>query len=167
MRSISPRTRKIGCDPEARCRSDAETSSIRLKNASILAIAAFPPKVAAIILRGHMSQLLIGAEAPDFELSDVNGQTYRLSEALSRGPVALVFYKSACPTCQFSFPHIQKMFSELGNTAGWTLWGISEDDVDETKEFASHHGLTFDLLIDEYPYPVSAAYGLQFVPLCS
>ena len=111
-----------------------------------------------------MSQLLIGAEAPDFELSGVYGRTYRLSEALSRGPVALVFYKSACPTCQFSFPHIQKMFSELGNTAGWTLWGISEDDVDETKEFASQHGLTFDLLIDEYPYPVSAAYGLQFVP---
>jgi peroxiredoxin len=111
-----------------------------------------------------MSQLLIGAQAPDFELSDTHGRTYRLSDALLRGPVALVFYKSACPTCQFSFPHIQRMFSALGQAPGLTLWGISEDDVDETKEFAAQHGITFDLLIDEYPYAVSAAYGLQFVP---
>jgi peroxiredoxin len=111
-----------------------------------------------------MSQLSIGAQAPDFELNDVHGRTYRLSDALSRGPVALVFYKSACPTCQFSFPHIQKMFSAIGNTAGWTLWGISEDDVTETKEFAAQNAITFDLLIDQYPYDVSAAYGLQFVP---
>jgi peroxiredoxin len=111
-----------------------------------------------------MSQLLIGEQAPDFELSDIHGRTYRLSDALSHGPVALLFYKSACPTCQFSFPHIQRMFSAVGKTAGLTVWGISEDDVDETKQFAAQHGLTFNLLIDEYPYAVSAAYGLQFVP---
>ena len=111
-----------------------------------------------------MSQLSIGTPAPDFELRDTNGRSWRLSEALTRGPVALVFYKSACPTCQFSFPLIQKIFSKVGKTAGWTLWGISEDDVEETKEFAKEHRITFDLLIDEHPYSVSAAYGLEFVP---
>src|SRR5881397_1119783 len=37
-RSSSPRTRNIGWEPDAKCRSDAPTSSIRLKKASILAI---------------------------------------------------------------------------------------------------------------------------------
>ena len=111
-----------------------------------------------------MSQLSIGKHAPDFVLTDVNGRTHRLSDALERGPVALVFYKSACPTCQFSFPYIQKMFLDLRNRPGWTLWGISEDDVAETRQFAEENGITFDLLIDEYPYDVSAAYGLEFVP---
>jgi peroxiredoxin len=111
-----------------------------------------------------MSQLSIGKQAPDFVLADVNGQTHRLADALERGPVALVFYKSACPTCQFSFPYIQKMFLDLGNRPGWTLWGISEDDVAETRQFAEQNRITFDLLIDEYPYDVSAAYGLEFVP---
>ena len=111
-----------------------------------------------------MSQISIGEQAPDFELMDLNGQRHRLSDALGRGPVALVFYKGECPTCQFTFPHIQRIFSRVGETADWTLWAISEDDPDEARYFKEEFGLGFDVLIDEYPYPVSAAYGLQFVP---
>ncbi len=111
-----------------------------------------------------MSQVSIGVQAPDFELADIHGKVHRLSDALSRGPVVLAFYKSSCPTSQFTFPYLQKIFTRAGKTAGWTLWGISEDDVDETQAFAHQHGITFDLLIDEHPYAVSAAYGLQFVP---
>jgi len=111
-----------------------------------------------------MSQVLIGARAPDFQLHDANGRTHHLADALTRGPVVLVFYKSACPTCQFTFPFIQKIFSRVGDTAGWTLWGISQDDPDETREFKQQHGIGFDLLIDEYPYAVSDSYGLEFVP---
>jgi len=111
-----------------------------------------------------MSQISIGNRAPDFELKDFKGETHRLSEALARGPVALIFYKGDCPTCQFTFPYVQRIFSQVGQTTGWTLWGISEDDSDETRRFANQHGITFDLLIDEHPYPVSADYGLQFVP---
>ena len=48
--------------------------------------------------------------------------------------------------------------------SGLTFWGISEDDLDESQSVVSEHGLTFDVLIDEHPYVVSAAYGLQFVP---
>jgi peroxiredoxin len=110
-----------------------------------------------------MSQLSPGSQAPDFELQDLQGRSHRLTDALAHGPVALIFYKSACPTCQFSFPYIQRIFSEL-EPSNYTFWGISEDELDETRHFAGEHGLTFDLLIDEYPYPVSAAYGLEFVP---
>ncbi|PYS09645.1 MAG: hypothetical protein DMG17_26490, partial [Acidobacteria bacterium] len=35
---------------------------------------------------------------------------------------------------------------------------------EETSAFARQHGITFDLLIDEYPYSVSSAYGLHNVP---
>lgn len=111
-----------------------------------------------------MTQLRIGDQAPDFELKDTEGRSHRLSEALALGPVVLAFYKSSCPTCQFTFPYIQKIVARAGNTARWTLWGISEDGLDETRAFAEEGRLTFDLLIDEHPYPVSAAYGLEFVP---
>ena len=111
-----------------------------------------------------MSQLPIGTSAPLFELKTPDGRSFRLSEALQRGPVVLVFYKASCPTCQFTFPFIQQIYSKLRNSAGWTLWGISQDDVDETIEFGRQHGITFELLIDEYPYAVSSAYGLHNVP---
>jgi peroxiredoxin len=112
----------------------------------------------------QMSQLSIGKQAPDFNLKDVNGGTHRLSDALKSGPVALVFYKSECPTCQYTFPHLQRMLSQGAKRPGLTLWGISEDDEDETRSFIQKHGLTFDVLIDEHPYEVSADFGLQFVP---
>ena len=111
-----------------------------------------------------MSQLTIGVEAPDFELTTVDGQARRLSEALAGGPVVLVFYKASCSTCQFTFPFIQKIYAKVGAGAPWTLWAISEDDVQETREFAKEYGLTFEILIDEHPYAVSSAYGLQNVP---
>jgi peroxiredoxin len=111
-----------------------------------------------------MSQLAIGIEAPDFELKTAAGQFRRLSEELARKPVVLVFYKAGCSTCQFTFPFIQQIYSRVGKVAPWTLWAISEDDPDETLAFARQHGLTFELLIDEHPYAVSAAYGLHNVP---
>ncbi len=111
-----------------------------------------------------MSQLAIGASAPDFELPGIQTGLRRLSDALKRGPVVLVFYKASCPTCQFTFPFIQKIVERAGVNPPWTLWAISEDEPEETREFARRHGLTFDILIDEHPYAVSAAYGLENVP---
>jgi peroxiredoxin len=111
-----------------------------------------------------MGQLAVGSPAPDFELHDADGRYYRLSEALARGRVALIFFKSECPTCQFTFPYIQNIFEKARSTPAWTLWAISENEPVETKRFVEQYGLTFDVLIDEYPYPVSAAFGLEFVP---
>ena len=111
-----------------------------------------------------MSQVAIGTPAPPFELKTADGRYHRLSEALERGTVVLVFYKASCPTCQFTFPFIQQIYSKIGGSAGWTFWGISQDEPEETSAFARQHGITFDLLIDEYPYSVSSAYGLHNVP---
>jgi peroxiredoxin len=111
-----------------------------------------------------MSQLAVGSQAPDFELKDAGGRSHRLSDALARGPVALVFYKSECPTCQFTLPYIQQISAKLGPEARLTLLAISEDDAAETKHFVKQNGLTFDVLIDEYPYPVSADFGMEYVP---
>jgi peroxiredoxin len=111
-----------------------------------------------------MNQLPIGVPAPDFELSTPDGHVRRLSEALRQGPAVLVFYKGSCPTSQFTLPFIQKIHATAGDGAPWTLWAISEDEPEETIAFAREYGLTFEFLIDEHPYPVSAAYGLHNVP---
>jgi len=42
--------------------------------------------------------LKVGETAPDFELPNANGRKVRLSDLLTQGPVALVFYRGAwCP----------------------------------------------------------------------
>lgn len=39
-----------------------------------------------------MARINVGDRAPDFALPDSAGATQRLSEALARGPVVLIFY---------------------------------------------------------------------------
>jgi hypothetical protein len=59
-----------------------------------------PPEVKAILRRGidytresGAAGLRIGERAPDFALPNQRGETVRLSERLSRGPVVLNFYR--------------------------------------------------------------------------
>ena len=111
-----------------------------------------------------MRQLPAGVLAPDFRLLALNGQELRLSEAIADRPVVLAFYKSSCPTCQLTFPYLQRIYSEFRAEPVFTIWGISQDEFAETTEFVHEYGIQFDILIDEHPYTVSAAYGLEFVP---
>ncbi len=59
-----------------------------------------PQEVVAIIRRGidyaresGAAGLRIGERAPDFALPNQRGETVRLSERLSRGPLVLNFYR--------------------------------------------------------------------------
>jgi AhpC/TSA family len=59
-----------------------------------------PPEVTAILRRGiedvresGAAGLRIGERAPDFALPNQRGETVRLSERLTRGPVVLSFYR--------------------------------------------------------------------------
>ena len=59
-----------------------------------------PPEVVAIIRRGidyaresGAAGLRIGERAPDFALPNQRGETVRLSDRLSRGPLVLSFYR--------------------------------------------------------------------------
>src|SRR3989442_15995170 len=111
-----------------------------------------------------MSQLPVGTQAPDFTMSGLDGRSHRLADALKSGPVVLAFYKVGCPTSQFTFPFIQQIVSEAGKDKSWLIWGISQDDAQETRSFAERFEITFDMLLDDHPYAVSSAYGLEFVP---
>lgn len=37
----------------------------------------------------------VGDTAPDFEITDTDGQTHKLSEMVTRGPVILAFFPKA------------------------------------------------------------------------
>jgi len=69
--------------------------------------------------------------APDFELTDVNGKTFRFSEG--KGTVRLVdFWATWCAPCREEIP----MFKDLQTTygpKGFTLVGIAMDDEGLSK----------------------------------
>jgi len=121
------------------------------------------------ILKGRMggrsmAALAAGTKAPEFELEATDGKPFSLSEALSRGPVALAFFKVSCPVCQYVFPYLERLHKAY-RQKGYTLVGISQNNAKETAAFNKEFGVTFPVLLDELSrYPVSNAYGLTNVP---
>jgi peroxiredoxin len=113
-----------------------------------------------------MAMVAAGKRAPTFELASTNGRTYRLREALERGPVLVAFFKVSCPTCQYAFPFLERLYQQFrhAGTEGATVWGIAQDPAAHAEEFARKLGVTFPVLIDDKPYRISGEYALTYVP---
>ncbi len=111
-----------------------------------------------------MAALTPGTTAPDFTLETMDGKKLSLREALARGPVLAAFFKVSCPTCQYAFPFLQRIYEVHGNRAV-TIVGISQNPKKDTAAFIREYGVTFPVLLDDTStYPVSNAYGLTNVP---
>jgi peroxiredoxin len=113
---------------------------------------------------GTMAALAVAMKAPEFDLKTLDGKRFSLNDELARGPVALVFFKISCPTCQYALPFFERLHKAYGHQ-GVTLVGISQNDAKETTAFNKEFGITFPVLLDDaHSYPVSNAYGLTNVP---
>jgi peroxiredoxin len=109
--------------------------------------------------------LQTGQQAPSFTLHDTTKKRFSLAEGLARGPVVAAFFKISCPTCQFTFPFLERLFRAYGGERV-SFWAISQDDARSTKEFCEEYGVTFPALLDEEGYPASNSYGITNVPTC-
>ena len=77
-----------------------------------------------------MAALPAGTKAPDFTLPDVSsgkdGGSFSLQAALQNGPVLAAFFKVSCPTCQYTFPFLERIHQAHGDTR-ITIVGISQE----------------------------------------
>jgi peroxiredoxin len=111
-----------------------------------------------------MAALTTGSNAPEFELKTTDGARFVLREALASGPVVLAFFKVSCPTCQYTFPFLERLERAYGHT-GAKIVGVSQNAPRDTAAFIKEFGVTFPVLLDNTEtYPVSNAYGLTNVP---
>jgi len=111
-----------------------------------------------------MAALTAGTKAPEFELNAMDGKRFVLRNELARGPVVLAFFKVGCPTCQYTFPFLERLNQAHGHK-NVTLVGVSQNEPPKTAAFIKEFGVTFPVLLDEgETYPVSNAYGLTNVP---
>jgi len=111
-----------------------------------------------------MTALPAGNKAPDFSLLDLNGVGFSLKAALEQGPVLASFFKVSCPTCQYTFPFLERLHrAHAGQKI--TVVGISQNNQRDTAAFLKEFGITFPTLLDDpNGYAVSNAYGLTNVP---
>src|SRR4051812_47815614 len=99
-----------------------------------------------------------GVTAPDFDLSDQDGNRVRLS-GLKGQTVVLYFYpKADTPGCTTQACGIRDHASEY-DAAGVAVLGVSPDPVTAVKKFHDKQGLNFTLLADP-DHAVAEAYGV-------
>jgi peroxiredoxin len=111
-----------------------------------------------------MTALNPGTTAPGFNLPTLDGKQFSLRDALLRGPVLAAFFKISCPTCQYAFPFLQRIYAAHGYK-NLTIVGISQNEKKDTAAFVKEYGVTFPVLLDDTrTYPVSNAYGMTNVP---
>ena len=101
--------------------------------------------------------LELGTVAPDFELSDQDGVTHRLSDYRGR-KVVLYFYPrdntAGCTKQACGFAERYPQFTEKGAV----VLGVSKDSVASHKRFQQKYSLPFTLLADP-EHAVIEAYG--------
>jgi len=110
-----------------------------------------------------MGALTAGKAAPAISLKTTDGRSVALADALKKGPVLAAFFKVNCPTCQFTMPFVERIHATYSGPA-FTVFGVSQNDVSESKEFMKQFGIDFPVLVDAAGYPASNQYGLTNVP---
>jgi len=105
-----------------------------------------------------------GEQAADFTLSFEDSREFRLASLAADQLAVLAFFKASCPTCQMTFPYLDRVYRSSNPNNRILFAGISQDDAAETAEFRRDFPFTFPVLIDPEPYKVSNRYAVDYVP---
>lgn len=105
--------------------------------------------------------LEVGTRAPDFALTSAFGETVRLSESLTQGPVVLIFYRGAwCPYCNLQLHALKESQSHF-QRYGAQLIAITPQTPDRSLEQYKKDAYPFQILSD-LDDSVMKAYKLYF-----
>ncbi len=118
---------------------------------------------AAIPQTFDITKLTIESKAPDFVLTDLNGQKFRLSDHKGKRPVLIIFSTTWCSFCRAEIPHFKSLH------ASYAKQGLENVNIDiqESKEkvakYAAKYELPYRTLLDE-DGTVSGVYEIKGVP---
>jgi peroxiredoxin len=110
-----------------------------------------------------MASIEVGREAPDFSLTDLDGERLSLSE-MRGAPMVLNFFHTGCTWCRAMIPQLDNIYDRLVNLDVPILGIVVGEDTPETaRAFARENDINILLGVDE-DRSIRAAYGLERVP---
>ena len=107
--------------------------------------------------------------APDFTLTDQNGNAHTLSDYRGK-TVFLNFWATWCPPCRSEMPEIQALYEDYGYNEGeLVVLGVAapglgqEGSLDSVKAFLDENGYSFPVVMDDQGM-FTYAYGIRAYP---
>jgi thiol-disulfide isomerase/thioredoxin len=114
--------------------------------------AAYGPYVKSLLHAESMrlGDFSIDDEVPDFTLTDLEGVTLRLDEAVAEHDLVLInFWASWCGPCRMEKPMLERIQEKYGGE-GLLILAINVGEREDlVREFVEDTGLTLRVLIDE------------------
>jgi peroxiredoxin Q/BCP len=104
-------------------------------------------------------QFAVGEPAPEFELSDQNGQLHSLEDYRNQWVVLYFYPKDGTPGCTTEACEFRDNIFAFKKINAQVL-GVSLDDIESHQKFAENHGLPFPLLADAEG-KTADAYGVR------
>jgi len=91
-----------------------------------------------------------GDSAPDFRLTEVDGEELSLASLTAKGPVVLILFRFAtCPACNIALPYYARhLWPEL-KALGASLVAVSPQVPERLVEIKRKHGLEFQVASDQ------------------
>lgn len=132
------------------------------KSADPAMLDTFAKAIDNLVATGILEQTkAVGDKAPDFELTDANGNTVALADMLAKGPVVLTFYRGGwCPYCNVQLRSYQENLSTF-TALGASLVAVSPELPDNALATAEKNELKFTVLSDS-GNEVADAFGLRY-----
>ena len=90
-----------------------------------------------------------GDKAPDFRITEVDGEELTLESLTAKGPVVLILFRFAtCPACNIALPYYSRNLWPALKALGASLVAVSPQVPERLAEIKRKHGLEFQVASD-------------------
>jgi peroxiredoxin len=119
-----------------------------------LAAKPMPPDVAKTTLK---------EKAPDFILTDLKGQQFRLSDHRGKRPVLIIFSTTWCAFCKAEIPHFKSLHAAYAKQGLEVINIDIQESQEKVSRFTDQNQLPYRVLLDR-DGSVSGVYDVPGVP---